>query len=517
MPHCFYRIFCTLIGVSMTILTKAQDVMHIQSGGIITVQSGGIVAIAGNATAVNGSVWKNEGVVRITGHRATGTAAWVDQTQVAYAYGSGAYAFEAANSASIQSPNLFARIDIGGAVSLGSDISSLKWYLINGRIATHSYTAIASSASGNAIETAPLNPSFSQSWFDGQLRRSINAAANNTYVFPVGNSAFPAVVELDNLMADPINSTSITVSFVNKPGTDTGITVSEGMYQYTGVANTGVWNLVPDVVPNRGFYDSRFYITGFSGLTDNRFTLLVRPVGSTSASDWTYVAGSNLPGEGMAGRMVNSGYARRNHLHAFGQFGIAEISPVLRPLPVTLQHFSASRRTSSQVNLTWQTLMEQNNKGFIIERRLHNEVDFRVIGFVASQAAGGNGSSLIHYRHTDANAYARTSYYRLKQVDIDGKYIYSTIKAVQGTAQETERIWVGPNPNTGQFTIKSEGLNKVLDVQLADATGSVIQRLSLSETAPVNIAGLSSGTYYIIIPHAFSNGKAFQQKVVVVK
>jgi lysophospholipase L1-like esterase len=99
------------------------------------------------------------------------------------------------------------------------------------------------------------------------------------------------------------------------------------------------------------------------------------------------------------------------------------LTNVLNPLPIQLSSFSASSVTGSSVQLEWTTISEVNNYGFYVERRLENSPTFEPIGnFIP-----GAGTSLEQHQYsfTDSSLAVGTYYYRLKQIDLDGKYTYS--------------------------------------------------------------------------------------------
>lgn len=108
-------------------------------------------------------------------------------------------------------------------------------------------------------------------------------------------------------------------------------------------------------------------------------------------------------------------------------------------LPITLSKFEANRMTENAVKLDWETLSELNNKGFEIEKS-ENGVDFEQIGFVDGV---GNSSQLNRYQFTDNDA-LRSAYYRLKQIDTDGKYEYSPVRFVKGG--DLVKLTIYPNP-----------------------------------------------------------------------
>ncbi|HEY1872397.1 MAG TPA: hypothetical protein VGG71_15140, partial [Chitinophagaceae bacterium] len=94
-------------------------------------------------------------------------------------------------------------------------------------------------------------------------------------------------------------------------------------------------------------------------------------------------------------------------------------------LPVSMFNFGGSIK-NNDAYLNWSTATESNNKGFYIERSKDGQ-NFASIGFVKG---AGNSSKITNYTYTDyliKDLNVTTTYYRLKQVDLDGKYSYSNM------------------------------------------------------------------------------------------
>ena len=495
----------------------AQDVMKVQSGAVITVQNGAELVIKGGISLDNGSTINNAGTIRMSQNGASGAADWVDNTVNGYNYGTGKVIFNGNGGHLINTKSTFGQIDIdaSGHATLGSDVQADKWYLKNGRLNTTTFKAIAINTAQLAVEAEPSNTNFSNSWVNGNLRRFITPAIVNNYTFPVGDAVKVNRAVMDNLVSSPLNNlTYIDVSFGPKPGNDIGLAVTENGQPYISVNAGGVWYLTPDATPTSGTYDLLLYFNGFTTLADNSFAILKRANSSNSAADWVSPAGSILPANNQPGRILSSGYARRNNLNSFSQFGIGQLSGAL---PVTLVDFDAKRLTRQKVQVNWQTVFEQNNLGFDVERRLDGESAFTTIGFAPTKALNGNSSSQIDYSFADANGYSGISYYRLKQIDRDTRYTYTHIKAVKGMGETQVSVLLYPNPNYGQFSVRLDGVNKAYDAIITDMGGKVIRQLRLTNSNNISINGLSAGTYLIRIPDVFGPGESFTEKVLVVK
>ncbi|TAD86906.1 MAG: hypothetical protein EAY75_06760 [Bacteroidetes bacterium] len=123
-------------------------------------------------------------------------------------------------------------------------------------------------------------------------------------------------------------------------------------------------------------------------------------------------------------------------------------------LPVKLLSFSG-KRLASNVALSWVTANEQNNRHFNIERS-GDGTSFKTIGTVAGR---GNSTTTVAYDYTDAQVPTGNLFYRLQQVDFDGKSTYSQIILINNTAAQTASLAVTPNPvRSNVFTVKFDNI-----------------------------------------------------------
>ena len=311
--------------------TQAQDLLHAQQGATITVQSGASVVVLGGVQLDNGSSLLNNGVIQLKQNGVNGTADWTDHSTTRYAYGSGKLVLNGTGGHTLRSPNTFGSIEVDapGHVDLGSDIIATSWYLRNGRVNTSDFKAIARGTAALAVEADAANPDFTQSWFNGHLRRYVNPASVNSYTFPVGSSRHANRAVMENLRQHPLDNISyIDAYFSGMTGKEERLMVPENGQAYTALTPGGTWFLVPDRTPASGKYDLLLYFDGFNGLTDNSFGILNRPGAAATASGWTVPEGSVLPANNQPGRLQASGFARRNAISSFSQFGIGTTSAV---------------------------------------------------------------------------------------------------------------------------------------------------------------------------------------------
>ncbi|WP_299991715.1 T9SS type A sorting domain-containing protein [uncultured Pontibacter sp.] len=153
--------------------------------------------------------------------------------------------------------------------------------------------------------------------------------------------------------------------------------------------------------------------------------------------------------------------------------GFLEIlSQPIVPLPVELLYFTAVKR-GTDVAMEWATASELNNKGFEVQVSLDGQ-NFRSLGFVDSKVNTTSLKQLYTFVDREKGKLG-TRYYRLKQVDLDGKFEYFSTKAVEFGAITANSIKAYPNPfhSELQLNIDSEATG---DVQLT-VTNTMGQQL----------------------------------------
>ena len=142
-------------------------------------------------------------------------------------------------------------------------------------------------------------------------------------------------------------------------------------------------------------------------------------------------------------------------------------------LPVTFGGFNAGIRNKA-VLCDWTTLTENNNDGFDIEKSIDGR-NFSRIGFIKSKAINGNSTAPLQYQFEDTRLLKGKSYYRLKQLDKDGKASYSQIRAIQSSNVIALSATVLSNPILDEIklNVKSPADKKVL-ITVINASGALL-------------------------------------------
>jgi hypothetical protein len=166
-------------------------------------------------------------------------------------------------------------------------------------------------------------------------------------------------------------------------------------------------------------------------------------------------------------------------------------------LPLQLIDFSAKKEGKS-VKLDWKTAKEVNTSHFEIERS-SGQINFVKIGIVKAV----NSKENLTYNFVDDLANLETEgvfYYRLKMVDLDGKYSYSPIRSLLFENNETE-FAIYPSPTEKSITVDLKKTYPRIKAEIFNSAGKEMDSKRLTETSQfeMNVANLSAGIYFIRI------------------
>jgi hypothetical protein len=299
---------------------------------------------------------------------------------------------------------------VSGAITINGTLT-----LTNGKVTLGSNTltiASAGSISGGSSSSYVVTNST------GVLTRNGVGATN--VVFPVGTSSSYSPVTINNAGTSDNFSVRVQSTFDNAPPSPTKVvnlqwTITEGTTGGSNATVTLQWN------------------------TANEAGSFVRTnpiyVGHYNGSQWLQTAASFADLGGGTYSATASGFT------SFSPFGVGNDGA----LPIQLASFSASVVRGNDVEVTWKTVSETNNYGFEVYRKRDGTDDWLKIAFV-----NGHGTTLApqSYSYLDRALAFGKYYYRIKQIDLDGK---SEIFP-KGTPSEPEmEVTVGVTP--GAFVL----------------------------------------------------------------
>ncbi len=185
-------------------------------------------------------------------------------------------------------------------------------------------------------------------------------------------------------------------------------------------------------------------------------------------------------------------------------------------LPVTWLSFTAQKGYNNTVNLQWQVANEVNNNHYEVERSTDG-VNFSSIGTVAS--LNGNTQAATSYSFVDKQPATGTVYYRIQQIDKDGKHAYSSVQSLTVGANETAAWQVYPTLNKagGNTALRIKGDVGKIQLILTDISGKIIYQNKLNTTVAgqvinVPLNGCTKGIYLLKI---VSDKAQSTEKIVV--
>jgi hypothetical protein len=241
---------------------------------------------------------------------------------------------------------------------------------------------------------------------------------------------------------------------------------------------------------NVGSVDIRFDLTGLGSVTASHLRLLIDTDADGMFADELAISGAVSLGNNeylFVGVALVDGF----------RFTIATANSQT-PLPIELLEFTATEvATSHTVLLNWKTLTEYNNDRFEI-LRADKSLSWKTI---ATVKANVNSTLPMHYLWTDVHPYPGTSYYRIRQVDLDGENSYSEV-AVVDLLDESSSVF--PNPATNTVFISVSGLGlftwKILSMSGIDYTAMVTKIFQSEDVIEADITRLPDGVYFIVMP-----------------
>ncbi|MFN3446002.1 MAG: T9SS type A sorting domain-containing protein [Bacteroidia bacterium] len=190
------------------------------------------------------------------------------------------------------------------------------------------------------------------------------------------------------------------------------------------------------------------------------------------------------------------------------------------PLPVVFTALEAQLNNNT-TDLKWSTLSEKNNAKFVVERSV-DMVTFNEIGLVK---AVGNSNVRNNYTFADAKPEAyTTNYYRIKQVDVNGKFSYSNIASITtdvkgngiNSSEEMNTIAkVFPVPTKDILNIEQLD-GTTLSYSIVDVFGSEVLNGTTEITeagSVINVSALSNGIYFLVAKT--DNGQSTKTRFIV--
>ncbi len=174
------------------------------------------------------------------------------------------------------------------------------------------------------------------------------------------------------------------------------------------------------------------------------------------------------------------------------------VTKAIQSLPVELFKFDAEKGEEPMtVDVTWTTASEENASHFGVERSNDGGHTYTEIGKVD---AVGNSVVTNNYEFVDISPQIGWNYYRLKLVDVDGSFEYSTTKVVEFKDTDFVEATIFPNPTTDIVTVRHSGLVEGKVVSVLDGKGKLIRTevvTSKNGSIALDLSNFPEGTYFV--------------------
>jgi len=302
--------------------------------------------------------------------------------------------------------------------------------------------------------------------------------------------------------------TSVTVNFTGEQWRSASRTAGRQAttFWYSQAAATPEFNLSPlsdagwTNVPDLSFYSLvNFYAAGAlnGNLAANRSMLIA-------------TIEVNLPqGHYMMLRWKDLNDLDDDHGLAIDDFALTwrksgESGPT--PMPVELISFKSFSK-GEHIKLDWATASEINSSHFDVQRSV-NGIDFETVG---TQNAKGFSSIKVDYSFLDEQPEAGTSYYRLKQTDLDGTYEYSKMVTAKRVGPKSAVLY--PTVTTGELFLNLPFSQMSAKLYVYDKLGRVVAASTIPERTvnhKLDISNLSDGNYLIVLLDETGQRQAFK-------
>lgn len=182
------------------------------------------------------------------------------------------------------------------------------------------------------------------------------------------------------------------------------------------------------------------------------------------------------------------------------------IESIITPVRIINYTINAVTENNSIAGIQnkWITGTEVNVSHYTIERSLNGK-EFMPVGEVPAQG-------LTNYSFTDklSNNYSTVIFYRLKVVDKDGKYFYTSVQSIELKANNNNGLSIYPNPSKGAFTIATQLVKQVI---IIDVLGKTVVEKTFNGQQTNFTYQLNKGIYWVKC--MMQNGEMKTEKLVI--
>lgn len=206
--------------------------------------------------------------------------------------------------------------------------------------------------------------------------------------------------------------------------------------------------------------------------------------------------------------------------YSCGYFKEISMPAIFIILPVKYINFDATVSDKS-VLLNWVTTLEINNDHFEVQRSFDAN-NFKTIGLVMDPLEVAGDKRTYKFKDNSSELKGQQfAYYRLKQIDRDGKFSYSTVLAVRFLSLQTENVkmTVSPNPFAEKLTVRfdaaASGIAEMRIMNLAGQSVMTKQTTMLKGYNNLLVENLSKLAPGVYIVQLLMNGTIIENQKIV--
>jgi hypothetical protein len=187
----------------------------------------------------------------------------------------------------------------------------------------------------------------------------------------------------------------------------------------------------------------------------------------------------------------DNGYLFTANATGFSQFFLTDGTV----LPVALNGFTGNLNSQNHCVLNWSVGTENNLSGYEVERSYDN------VSFASAGTVPATGKST--YSFTDPVPALSSNYYRLKMMDVGGKFTYSATISIAGTPADFVKLLGNPVTNQIVLLINNNASDNV-NATLTGMNGQVVKQWNMGKatgnvTLPLSNTSVASGVYMLTV------------------
>lgn len=452
----------TIIAAIIFAVFAASAQVLYNNGATLTLKTGGTMQVNGNAQFQSGGTITNDGTITITGN--------ITNNQTMSAANAGTLTLNGTAAQTLSGSSTYFAKDVivnnATGFTLNAPLKVDGVFNFNNGIITAATTANSVTFTTNAT-ISNTNKAKDASHINGFVVKE----GTSSFLYPVGDGTKYQKVTVD-LSANAMGLKVKYNAFDAGAGAfTTGGTEASALVSYN---NNEHWDITP-------LGTATGTVTVFwDGYNDTYSNPAVqRKVAHLTAGNWLN-EGTSGTGTVVAGSVIS------NTISSWSPFTLGTISSTL---PLRWLSVTCNINSQKQATIKWQ-VQETNVAKYSIEKSTDGRI-FNTIGNINS-----NGDGINSYSYLDINTLGEVLYYRIKQIDNDGKFSYS--KIISFNTHNSSFNTVYPNPVKDFTTIQVNNNLLNTNATLTDLSGNTFQKINIAQAfTNINLSDYASGIYLL--------------------